>query len=350
MRRNSDTVVVGDVRIGGRNRISVQSMLDFAPADHVRALDRINGLTRVGCDIIRVSVKNYDDIKGIGHICRDSPIPVVADIHFDADLAVRSIEAGCDKIRINPGNIGSKRRVREVLHCAAHHNIPVRIGVNSGSLPKKYIHPTPEAITETALTYIDMFHREDFRDIVLSMKSTDIITTVRSYEMIKDRTTVPFHVGITEAGIEPYGIIKSSAGIGILLEKGLVDTMRVSLTASLEAEVHTARALLRFMGHDVDMPEIISCPTCGRCEIDLDSLAHDVDRLCRDIDKKITVAVMGCVVNGPGEAKEADIGIAGGRDCGIIFVKGKIVEKVESEHLLRRFRYHLNRFIAELAD
>jgi len=345
LRRETKKIMVGNVPVGGKSPISIQSMLTTQAKNIEKIEQEINYIHQAGCDIIRLAVKDEEDADALKTIVKKSPIPVVADIHYNFRLALKSIKNGASKIRINPGNIGSDSNVEAIIKTAEEYNCPIRIGVNSGSLPSKYHTPTPEAMVETALSYIDFFEKHNFEKIIISLKSSSIETTVKSYELLSDKCDYPFHCGITEAGLPEHGIIKSSAGIGILIWKGLVDTFRISLTAPPVEEIICAKRLLKYMGVQIEIPELISCPTCGRCEINLFELAKDVEKIISSLKKPIKVAVMGCVVNGPGEAKEADIGIAGGKNKGIIFIKGEPVETVDGNMLLERFKFHLSKIV-----
>jgi len=336
-------ISIGDVKIGGNNPVAIQTMLHFPTSDVKRVLKETETLKEAGCDIIRVAVKNEDDLEALKSITCDSPIPVIADIHYNHKYAIGSIKNGVHKIRINPGNIGAKWKVVEIIKALKDYKRPVRIGINSGSLPEKYSHPSSEAMVEAAFEMCEPFFENDFEDIIISLKSSDVPMTVDAYRLFSEKSDLPLHVGITEAGLPKYGIIKSAIGIGSLLIDGLVDTMRVSLTAHPVDEIAAARDILKYSGYSVKKPELISCPTCGRCEIDLLSLASDIDGIISKQNSDIKIAVMGCVVNGPGEAKEADIGIAGGKGCAVIFLKGKVVEKVTSEKMLERFRFYLDK-------
>ncbi|PLX19778.1 MAG: 4-hydroxy-3-methylbut-2-en-1-yl diphosphate synthase [Candidatus Muiribacterium halophilum] len=335
-------IEIGNVLIGGDNPVAIQSMLDFSTSDVERVLSTTKQLKEAGCDIIRLAVKNDDDLEALNFITKRAVMPVIADIHYNYKYAIGSLQNGADKIRINPGNIGARWKVLEIIKVLKDLNKPVRIGVNSGSLPSKYNHPSANVMVEAALELCEPFFENDFDNIVISLKSSDAPMTVNAYREFVKRSDLPLHVGITEAGLPKYGIIKSSIGIGSLLIDGLVDTMRVSLTADPLEEIIAAKNILKYSGHDIEMPELISCPTCGRCEIDLVSLAKSVDSIISKANKGIKVAVMGCIVNGPGEAKEADIGIAGGKDCAVIFLKGEIVEKVSSEKIVERFSFYFD--------
>lgn len=316
----------------------IQSMLNAGSDDIIGNKEQAIALQAAGCDIIRVSVPCKESVRLIEEIKSSVSIPLVADIHFDYKLALDSIAAGIDKIRINPGNIGDDDRVKAVVSACTAKSIPIRIGVNSGSLEKhilaKYGSPTPEAMCESALYHVKLLNKFDFNDIVISIKSSDVVTMIKSYELISEMCDYPLHIGVTEAGSEKMGIIKSSIGIGSLLSKGIGDTIRVSLTADPVREVYAGKDILHALGLSDNRVQVISCPTCGRTKIDMISLVRQVEDSVADIRKNIKVAVMGCVVNGPGEAKEADIGIAGGDRCGIIFKGSEIIKKVDEDMLL----------------
>lgn len=338
VRRKTCEVRIGGVKIGGDNPILVQSMLNAGSDDITGNKEQAIALQAAGCDVIRVSVPDKEAVRLIHEIKSSVSIPLVADIHFDYKLALDSIAAGVDKIRINPGNIGDDDRVKAVVSACTTKSIPIRIGVNSGSLEKhilaKHGSPTPEAMCESALYHVKLLNKFNFNDIVISIKSSDVVTMIKSYELISELCDYPLHLGVTEAGSEKLGIIKSSIGIGSLLSKGIGDTIRVSLTADPVREVYAGKDILHALGLSNDRVQVISCPTCGRTKIDLISLVKKVEDSVVDIRKNIKVAVMGCVVNGPGEAKEADIGIAGGDRCGIIFKGSEIIKKVDEDLLL----------------
>ena len=335
MKRSVRPVKVGDFTLDG-NKIYIQSMLNV-PSDDIEGnvLQAIK-LEEAGCEILRVSVPDMNAVKLIPAIKSKVSIPLVADIHFDYRLALESVAAGIDKIRINPGNIGDKDRVKLVADACRNNNIPIRIGVNSGSLEKellaKYGSPIPEALVESALNHASMLTAYDFEDIVISIKSSDVKTMVSSYRLLSEKCSYPLHLGVTEAGTERMGLIKSSIGIGSLLLDGIGETIRVSLTADPVLEIKAAKDILKSIGK-LGGVKIVSCPTCGRTKINLIKLANEVEDKIKNIDKNITVAVMGCVVNGPGEAREADIGIAGGDGCAILFKKGEIIRKIKEEDI-----------------
>ena len=331
-------VKAGDVEIGGGAPITIQSMLNVPSTDIEGSVKQAKELENAGCQIIRIAVPDMQAVRLIDAIKSKVSVPIVADIHFDYRLALESVAAGIDKVRINPGNIGSDDRVYAVVKACREKNIPIRIGVNSGSLEKhilqKYGSPTAEALCESALYHASILERFDFTDIVLSMKSSTVSTMIKAYELAAEKCDYPLHLGVTEAGTERMGLIKSAAGIGSLLLRGIGDTIRVSLTDDPIKEVYAAKDILKAIDIDTSGIKFISCPTCGRTKIDLIAIANEVQERLRDCKKDITVAVMGCAVNGPGEAREADIGIAGGDGAGLIFKKGEIIKKVPEELLV----------------
>jgi (E)-4-hydroxy-3-methylbut-2-enyl-diphosphate synthase len=337
-RRKSKKVYFSDLAVGGTAPISVQSMCNTKTADVKKTTAQIKDLEKAGCEIIRVAVPDEISASALTEIKSQINIPLVADIHFDYKLALKSIENGVDALRINPGNIGSDKRVKEVALAAKAAAIPIRVGSNSGSIEKellaKYGGPTAEAMVESALRNVQILEDNNFYDIVISLKSSSIFTTIDAYKIMAEKVDYPFHIGITEAGTPWRGTIKSAAGIGSLLSQGLGDTLRVSLTGDPVEEVKVGWQILKSLELRRRGVEIISCPTCGRTEIDLISLAEKVEKKLAGLNKNITVAVMGCAVNGPGEAKEADIGIAGGKKEGLIFKNGEIIKKVKEEELL----------------
>ena len=336
-RRNTRRIRIGNVEIGSGAPVSVQSMTNTRTDNVEATLSQIYSLEKAGCEIIRVAVPDMAAAGAIRQIRDQISIPLVADIHFDFRLALAAAEAGADALRINPGNIGEKKKVQAVVDCARAHHLPIRIGVNAGSLEKdieKKKGTTAEAMVESALRNIRMLEDLEFYDIKVSLKASDVERTVTAYRLLAPLTDVPFHVGVTEAGGLFAGIAKSSIGIGMLLADGLGDTLRVSLTRDPVEEIRTGYEILRALGIRSRGPELISCPTCGRCRIDLFKIAEQVENALLERDSKIKVAIMGCVVNGPGEAKEADIGIAGGDGKGILFKKGKVVRKIEQADLV----------------
>ena len=337
-RKITKTIRVRGVPIGGGNPIPVQSMTNTHTDDVAATLAQLRRLEAAGCEIVRLAVPNQLAARALPDIRRGTGLPLVADIHFDYRLALAAVEAGFDKIRINPGNIGGEERVRAVVEACGARNIPIRIGVNGGSLDprllEKYGHPTPEALVESAFGHIALLEKYGFHDICVSMKSSSVPLMIEAYRLFSERSDYPLHVGVTETGTERMGTIKSAMGIGALLCQGIGDTMRVSLTADPVQEVLTAKDILKAAGLRRDGVNIIACPTCGRTRIDLIRLANEVEQALSDCQKPITVAVMGCVVNGPGEAREADVGIAGGDGCGILFVRGKQLKKLSYDELL----------------
>ena len=336
---------VGNVLIGGGAPVSIQSMLNTKTTDVEGSLSQIRALEAAGCEIARLAVPDEEAARGFSKIAAQSPLPLVADIHFDYRLAVAAAEGGAAKIRINPGNIGSSDKVRIVADACRAHGIPIRVGVNGGSLEKdllqKYGHPTPEALVESAFGHIRLLEKQGFSDICVSMKSSSVPLMMQAYRLFSEQSDYPLHLGVTETGTEHMGTIKSAIGIGGLLCMGIGDTIRVSLTADPVREIEAAKEILRAAGLRKQGANLISCPTCGRTKIDLIGLAGRVEEALLDCDKPITVAVMGCIVNGPGEAREADIGIAGGEDCGVIFVKGEIREKVPYDELLPKLLQYI---------
>ncbi len=329
---------VGDVPIGGGAPIAIQSMLNTKTTDVAACLTQIKQLATAGCQIVRLAVPNMESARAFAEICKESPLPLVADIHFDYKLAIAAAEGGASKIRINPGNIGGEDRVEAVVAACKEKNIPIRIGVNGGSLDKKllerYGHPTAEALVESAFQHLELLEKCDFYDTCVSMKSSTVPTMVAAARLFRQRCDYPLHIGVTETGPVRMGLMKSAMGIGALLLDGIGDTIRVSLTDDPVEEVYAAKDILRAAGLRKDGVNIISCPTCGRTQIDLIGLVNQVDAALKDCQKPITVAVMGCVVNGPGEAREADIGIAGGDGCGMLFEKGVQIEKLPYDQLL----------------
>lgn len=337
-RRITRTVKAGNVEIGSGSKITVQSMLNALAHDIEGNVAQAVELEKAGCEIVRLTVPDIEAVKTLYAVKNAVKIPVVADIHFDYKCALESVAAGVDKIRINPGNIGSDDRIKAVADACRQKNIPIRIGVNSGSLEKdllkKYGHVTPEALCESALRHASLLEKFDFNDIVISIKSSDVPTMVAAYRLVAQQCDYPLHLGVTEAGTRHMGMLKSAAGIGALLLDGIGDTIRVSLTANPVSEVAAGFDILKAVGIKKDCPQIVSCPTCGRTKIDLISLAEKVEKELANVHKPIKVAVMGCAVNGPGEAKEADIGVAGGDGYGLIFKHGDILKKVPENKIV----------------
>lgn len=331
-------IKVGNVMVGGGAPVSIQSMLNTKTTDVEGSIKQIKALYTAGCEIARLAVPDMDAAKGFAEIASASPLPLVADIHFDYRLAIAAAEGGAAKIRINPGNIGGEERVKAVVDCCKEKHIPIRIGVNGGSLEKKllekYGHPTPEALVESAFSHLELLEKHGFYDTCVSMKSSNVPLMMAAYRLFAAKSDYPLHIGVTETGTEYMGTVKSAMGIGGLLCMGIGDTMRVSLTADPVREVEVAKTILKAAGLRKNGVNIVSCPTCGRTRIDLIGLANRVEDALKDCNKNITVAVMGCIVNGPGEAREADVGIAGGDGCGVIFMKGELKEKVPYDDLL----------------
>ena len=336
-RKITKKIMVGSVPVGGGEKISIQSMLNIPASDIENSVKQAVALEKAGCNIVRAAIPNMDAVSLIPAIKSSISIPLVADIHFDYKLALAAAEAGVDKIRINPGNIGSDERVKAVVDVCKQKNIPIRIGVNSGSVEKdilaKYGAPTPEALCESAMYHVRLLNKFDFDDIAISIKSSDVSTTIKAYELMSEMCGYPLHLGVTEAGTAHMGLVKSAIGIGSLLQKGIGDTIRVSLTADPVEEIKAAKDILKALDIEGGV-RFVSCPTCGRTQIDLISLAKNVEEALVDCKKDITVAIMGCIVNGPGEAHEADIGVAGGKNEGLIFKKGEILRKVPESELL----------------
>jgi (E)-4-hydroxy-3-methylbut-2-enyl-diphosphate synthase len=337
-RKRTRKVWVGNIAIGGAAPVSVQSMTKTDTRDVAATVRQVRRLERAGCEIIRVAVPDTEAASALPKIKKGIKIPLVADVHFDYRLALKAIDAGVDKLRINPGNIRADWKVREVVKAAKERKIPIRVGVNAGSLPrdlrKKYKVATPTALVEAAVRQVRILEDLDFGKIVIALKSFDVPTTVEAYKLMSKKKKYPLHVGITEAGLPVAGSIRSALGIGILLASGIGDTIRVSLTGDPVQEVAVGYEILKSLDLREHGPIIISCPTCGRCEIDIISMTKKVERAVRDFDAPLKIAVMGCVVNGPGEAKDADVGIAGGKGYGLLFRKGKIIGKVKEKSLI----------------
>lgn len=344
-RDNTKKIAIGNVTIGGGSPVAVQSMTNTRTEDVEGTAAQILELERAGCEIIRCAVPGMDAAEALSEIKKKIHIPLVADIHFDYRLAIAAIRHGADKIRINPGNIGDESRVRAVVDTAKEYHVPIRVGVNSGSLEKplleKYGGVTAEALVESALDKVHMIEKFGFDDLVVSIKSSDVLMCVKAHEQIAKVCPYPLHVGITEAGTLLAGNIKSSIGLGLILYQGIGDTIRVSLTGAPSEEIKSAKLILKTLGLRKGGVEVVSCPTCGRTKIDLIGLANKVEEMTASIPLDIKVAVMGCVVNGPGEAKEADIGIAGGEGEGLLIKKGEIIKKVKEEELLEALRQEL---------
>ena len=331
-------VIVGNVKIGGGAPISVQTMTKTKTDDVAGTVKQIIDAHEAGCDIVRVTVNDKEAAEAMAEIVRQSPIPIVADIHFNHIFALKAIEANVAKVRINPGNIGSKDRIHQVLNAAKDKGIPIRIGVNSGSLEndilEKHGYPTAEALYESAMRHVEICDEFNFRDVVISVKSTDVRLMIEAYRLVAHRTDIPLHLGVTEAGLTKIGTIKSSVGIGTLLAEGIGDTIRVSLTDEPNKEIEVGKEILRSLGLASRNVELIACPTCGRLEIDLFGIMAELEKRLEGIKKPVKIAVLGCVVNGPGEASDADIGIAAGKGVGILYRKGVMVKKLKRVKLL----------------
>ena len=340
MKRNSLSIKVGSVQIGGNAEVSIQSMLSTPAEDIEASVAQAKRLEAAGCEIIRAAIPNKEAIALIPALKNAVRVPIVADIHFDYRLALESVAAGIDKIRINPGNIGDENRVKEVVNACKNKNIPIRVGVNSGSLEKhileKYQAPTAQALVDSALYHTKLIEKFDYNQIAISIKSSDVPTMIQAYRLAAEQCPYALHLGVTEAGTARMGLIKSAVGIGSLLCDGIGDTIRVSLTADPVEEIAAAKDILKSIGLRKNGVNIVSCPTCGRTKINLIKLAEQVETALKDCQKSLTVAVMGCAVNGPGEAKEADIGIAGGDGCALIFKKGEILRKVPENEVLEQ--------------
>lgn len=336
--KSTKKIKIGGVTIGGGEPVAIQSMTNTDTRDFKSTVSQILKLEAAGCEIIRCAVPDMQAAESFGKIKKEIHIPLVADIHFDYKLALECIKNGADKIRINPGNIGSRERVKAVVDAAKESGVPIRIGVNGGSLEKdlleKYKSPTADALVESALRHAAILDELNFSDIAISIKTSDVPTTIEAYRKLSDMCDYPLHVGVTEAGTLKGGIIKSAVGIGTLLSEGIGDTIRVSLTADPIEEIYAAKDILNVLGLRNQGVKFVSCPTCGRTQLNLIKIANEVENRLKDVDKNITVAVMGCAVNGPGEAREADIGIAGGKGEGLIFSHGKILKKVSEDMLV----------------
>ena len=344
----SRQIKIGDVLVGGGAPVVIQSMLNTKTTDVEGSLAQIRALKIAGCQVARLAVPDSASAAAFKEICAHSDLPLVADIHFDYKLAIAAAEGGASKIRINPGNIGGEERVRAVVDVCKSKNIPIRIGVNGGSLDKrlleKYGHPTAEALVESAFEHLELLEKQGFYDSCISMKSSTVPVMVQAARLFRSKSDYPIHIGVTETGPVRMGLMKSAMGIGALLMDGIGDTIRVSLTDDPVEEIYAAKDILKAAGLRKEGVNIISCPTCGRTKIDLIGLVNQVDEALKDCDKPITVAVMGCVVNGPGEAREADIGIAGGDGCGMLFEKGQQIEKLPYDELLSALLKRIEQF------
>ena len=348
-RKDTKKIMVGNVQIGGEERVVIQSMTNTKTKDINSTVNQILKLENVGCEIVRVACLDLEDAKAIKKIKEKIHIPIVADIHFDYKIALEAIESGVDKIRINPGNIGSEERVKKVVEACKKNNIPIRIGVNGGSLEKDLLDhegkPTAKAMVESARRHVEILEKLNFYDICISLKASDLDLCIEAYEEASKEFNYPLHLGITEAGTVFSGTIKSSIGLGILLKQGIGNTLRVSLSDDPVEEIKVAKEILKNCGLYNKSPKLISCPTCGRTQIDLIPIAKEIEEFLQTINADITVAVMGCAVNGPGEAKNADIGIAGGIKEGLLFKKGEIIEKVKQEEIVNRLKNEILKMI-----
>ena len=350
-RKNTRKVMVGNVQIGGQDKVVIQSMCNTKTKDVEATVNQILDLEKVGCEIIRVACLDMEDAKAIKKIKERIHIPIVADIHFDYKIALEAIESGVDKVRINPGNIGSEEKVKAVVDKCKEKHIPIRIGVNAGSLEKdlleKYGKPTAEAMIESARRHVEILEKLDFKDYLISLKASNLDLCIKSYELASKEFDCPLHLGITEAGTEFSGTVKSSIGLGVMLREGIGDTVRVSLSDDPVKEIKVAKEILKDCNLYKKTPTLIACPTCGRTQIDLIPIAKEVEEFLHTIESDITVAVMGCVVNGPGEAREADIGIAGGVNEGMLFKKGKTIKKVPQEKIVETLKEEILNMIKE---
>jgi (E)-4-hydroxy-3-methylbut-2-enyl-diphosphate synthase len=340
-RRKTQQIKIGEVPVGGGAPIVVQSMTKTYTHDVPETVSQIRKMEEAGCEIVRLAVPDEDAARALPKIKKQVSVPLIADIHFDHTLALAAVDAGVEGLRINPGNIGAKKKVKEVVLAARERSVPIRIGVNSGSLERaileKYGEATPDAMVESAMKHVRILEDLGFGLIKISLKASDIFRTVKAYQLMADKVDYPFHAGITEAGSLVSGAVKSSAGMALLLQEGLVDTLRVSLTAPPEEEVRVAYLILSSLGIRSSGPNIISCPICGRCEVDFVNIASKIERELSSVKADITVAVMGCMVNGPGEAKEADIGVACGRGVGVVFKKGKLYRRLKEDEIVPEF-------------
>lgn len=350
-RENTRSVMAGNVQIGGQNKVVIQSMCNTKTKDVEATVKQTLELEKAGCEIIRVACLDIEDAKAIKEIKKQIHIPIVADIHFDYKIALQAIESGVDKVRINPGNIGSEDKVKAVVDKCKEKHIPIRIGVNAGSLEKdlleKYGKPTARAMVESARRHIEILEKLDFHDYLISLKASNLDLCIESYEMASKEFNCPLHLGITEAGTEFSGTVKSSIGLGVMLRQGIGDTVRVSLSDDPVKEIKVAKEILKDCNLYKKSPTLVACPTCGRTQIDLIPIAKEVEEFLQTIEADITVAVMGCVVNGPGEAREADIGIAGGIKEGMLFKKGQIIRKVKQEEIVETLKQEILEMIKE---
>lgn len=348
-RKLTKTVKVGKLSIGGKSPITLQSMTNTKTSDISATKKQVSELVTEGCEMVRLAVPDLESASALEKIVKFSPVPIIADIHFDAQLAIRAIESGAAKVRINPGNIGGKKNLLELAKKAANYNVAIRIGINSGSLEKdiqkKYGAVTPEALVHSAMRCQEYLEDASFSNLVFSLKASTVYTTISAYRLFSESSDYPLHIGVTEAGPPSTGLVKSAIGIGTLLAEGIGDTVRVSLTAHPVEEVKAAKNILQALGIRQFGAELISCPTCGRCEADLQTLTSEVEKILKGIQIPIKVAVMGCIVNGPGEAREADIGISAGKKQGVIFCQGKVIKTVKTEILIDSFKQELRTFL-----
>ncbi len=351
IRRHTRQVSIGGIKVGGGAPISVQTMTKSKTDDIKGTVKQIIDAHEAGCDIVRVTVNDKEAADAMAEIVRQSPLPIVADIHFNHVFALKAVEAGVAKVRINPGNIGSKDRIRQVLNAAKDKGIPIRIGVNSGSLEEdileKYGYPTAEALYESAMRHVGICDEFNFRDVIISVKSTDVRLMIEAYRLVAQRTDIPLHLGVTEAGLTRIGTIKSAVGIGTLLAEGIGDTIRVSLTDEPVKEVEVGKEILRSLGLATRNVELIACPTCGRLEIDLFGIMAELEKRLEGVKKPVKIAVLGCVVNGPGEASDADIGIAAGKGVGILYRKGEMIRKIKESEIVDTVVEEVNKFQPE---
>ena len=349
-RRQTQPIRIGPVTVGGDAPVTVQSMTNTPTQDAAATIEQIQRLETAGCEIVRVAVPDEEAADAIKRIKAAITIPLIADVHFDFRLAIRAAQAGADGLRLNPGNIGGSDKVRAVVDCAKDYGVPIRIGVNAGSLEKdlldRYQGATPAAMVESALRHVALLKEQDFHMIKVSLKASDVPRTVAAYRLLAEQTDLPLHIGVTEAGSLYTGIVKSALGIGMLLAEGIGDTLRVSLTRDPVEEVRVGYEILKALDIRRRGPDLIACPTCGRTEIDLFGIVETVEKRLMELKKPLKIAIMGCVVNGPGEAREADIGIAGGRGVGILFKKGKVVRKIPEEQLVEALMQEIDRFEA----